>query len=374
MSAIKVIVPETRREKKDFLMLPWQLYKEDPYWIPPLRVDQEENVGYRYNPFYKENRIENFLALRDGKPVGRISAIRNQGHLNRYNDQTGFFGFFESIDEEEVAHVLFETAAEWLRGQGLKVMRGPMNPSMNHTLGLLVDGFDSSPFFMMTYNPRYYEKYFDSFGFKKSQDLYSFWGKIDMLPKVQARYLSACEHIVERYNVNVRTVSRKNFGKDVEQFLNIYNQSLTNTWGFVPFSDEELRHMASGLKWLIVPELTIGVELEGKLVGAAFCLPDYNPRIREINGRLLPFGWYHLIRKKSELKRIRIISTNVLPEYQMMGLGLVLLNGLVPQALKCGLQEAEFSWVLESNQYSRGSLERGGAIRNKTYRIYDKGL
>lgn len=368
---LKIIVPKSRKERNQFLLLPWEIYKGDPYWIPPLRMDQEELTGYRYNAFYIENRIQNFLALRNNKPVGRISAILNVGHLNRYHDGIGFFGFFESIDDQEVADALFEAALQWLAQQGATKIRGPMNPSMNHTLGLLIDGFDSSPFFMMTYNPPYYEKLIENIGLRKSQDLYSFWGQIEMLPKVREKWLVPCEKIIERYGVNVRYLRKKNFAEDVRLFLDIYNRSLSNTWGFVPYSEAELTQTAASLRYLMVPELAVGVELDGQLVGASFCLPDYNPRIKAINGRLFPFGWYYLLRKKSELKRIRIVSTNVLPEYQMMGLGLVLMNALVPCALDWGIKEAEFSWVLESNTYSRGSLEKGGAVRNKTYRVYD---
>ncbi len=156
-------------------------------------------------------------------------------------------------------------------------------------------------------------------------------------------------------------------------FLDVYNRSLTNTWGFVPMSANEIKKMANSLKLLMIPDLALCAEINGKPVGATFCLPDYNPRIRAIKGRLFPFGFIKLLyNREAAIKRVRIISTNVLPEYQMSGLGLVLLNALVPKAVACGVQEAEFSWVLESNQFSRGSLEKGGAIRNKIYRVYER--
>ena len=374
MSEIKIITPASRRDRKRFLLFPWEIYKNDPHWIPPLLASEKGLLGYAKEPFYERNQIQTFLAVRDGKVVGRIAAILNVGHLERYNDKVGFFGFYESIDDQAVADALFAAAADWLKERGCETMRGPMNPSMNHTVGLLIEGFDSSPFFMMTYNPAYYERLFESVGFAKSQDLYAYWGKIDMLPKVRERYLRTAEMIQERYDVKLRPLDKKHFEADVRMFLEIYNRSLSNTWGFVPFSDAELSEMAASMKYLMVPELAIVAEVDGKTVGATFCLPDYNPRIKAINGRLFPFGFLKLLRKRSEIKRMRIISTNVLPEYQMTGLGLVLLNALVPKTLECGVQEAEFSWVLESNQYSRGSLEKGGAVRNKTYRVYYKNI
>ena len=374
MEEIKIIEPKGFWKRRAFLNLPWKLYKDDPYWIPAIRMDEKELVGFKKTPFYERNRVQTFLALRGKEVVGRIAAIYNVGHLERYNDGVGFFGFFECVDDQAVANALFDAAAAWLKAKGCTTIRGPMNPSMNHTVGLLIQGFDSSPYFMMTYNPPYYEKLVEGWGFTKAQDLYSFWGSIDMLPSVRDNYLDKCERIRERTGVVLRKVDVKHFQRDVEQFLTIYNRSLSNTWGFVPYSDAELKALAFGLKFLMVPELVIGVELEGKLIGAAFCLPDYNPRIRAIKGRLFPFGFIKLLRRKDKIKRMRILSTNVLPEYQMLGLGLVLVNELVPKTLEWGIQEAEFSWVLESNQFSRGALERGGAKRSKTYRVYDRAI
>ncbi|MBP5621057.1 MAG: GNAT family N-acetyltransferase [Thermoguttaceae bacterium] len=373
MSEIKISIPTSKGDRKRLLTFPWELYKNDPYWIPPLLSEEKGLLGFGKDPFYERNKVQTFMATRDGKIVGRIAAILNVGHLERYNDGVGFFGFFESIDDQEVANALFDSASQWLKEQGCATVRGPMNPSMNHTVGLLIDGFDSSPFFMMTYNPQYYEKLVENAGFSKSQDLYSFWGKVDMLPKVRERFLKTAEMIQERFNVKLRPVNTKRFTDDYELFLNIYNRSLTNTWGFVPMSENEIKAMAASLKLLMIPELAIIAEIDGQPIGATFCLPDYNPRIKTINGRLFPFGFINLLRKREEaIKRIRVISTNVIPEYQMSGLGLVLLNALVPKALECGVQECEFSWVLESNQFSRGSLEKGGAVCNKTYRVYDK--
>lgn len=371
MPDLKVIPATTRREKKDFLQLPWTIYEGDPNWIPPLRGNQRELVGYNRHPFYDENSIQTFVAYCDGRVCGRIAAIVNQGHIDRHKEQRGFFGFFECIDEQRVADALFDAARAWLAERDIHCFRGPTNPSLNHELGLLIDGFDSPPTFMMTYNHPYYEKLIESYGFKKAQDLYAYWGHIDMLPKINERLAPISEQIVERLNLKLRPLNKSNFVEDVRSFLHIYNQSLGNTWGFVPLSDAEVRHTADGLKHLMVSELALAAEVDGKMVGAAFGLPDYNPRIKKINGRLFPFGFLHLLRRKKDIKKIRLISTNVLPEYQLMGVGLALLSAMVPLVVGWGLEEAEFSWVLESNSFSRGSLEKGGAILNKTYRLYD---
>jgi len=260
---------------------------------------------------------------------------------------------------------------QWFADQEVYCLRGPTNPSLNYECAMLVDGFDSSPTFMMTYNPPYYPRLTENYGFRKTQDLYAFWGHMDMLPKIREKLKPVADQIVERYNVVVRPMDTSRFQQEVETFLDIYNRSLVSTWGFVPMSKSEVKHMANGLKQLIVPELAIATEVDGKMVGAAFGLPDYNPRIRDIDGRLFPTGFIHLLWKKNRIKKIRLISTNVLPEYQRLGLGMVLMSGIVPKALEWGLEEAEFSWVLESNSLSRGALQKGGAKLTKTYRIYD---
>ena len=371
MSELVVRRVSTRRERKQFLDFPWALYRNDPNWIPPLRGNQKEMVGYSRNPFYDSNLIQTFLAYRDGEVCGRIGAVLNYGHIERYDDLRGFFGFFESVDDQEVANALFEAARGWFADQGITKLRGPANPSLNYEVGLLVDGFDSPPTFMMTYNPAYYARLYENYGLRKAQDMYAFWGHISMLPKIAEKLKPLCEQIIERYNVRVRTLDTSRFIEDVKMFLSIYNRSLTNTWGFVPMSDREMEHLAKGLQLLMVPELAVVVEVDGRPVGAAFGLLDYNPRIRDINGRLFPFGFIHLLRNKHKIPKIRVISTNVLPEYQLQGLGMVLMQGFVPKAMEWGLQEAEFSWVLESNSLSRGALQKGGAKLTKTYRVYD---
>ncbi len=361
----------TRRERKQFLHFPWTVYRGDPLWIPPLRIEQKELVNFRPHPFYLQNEIQTFLAFRGGAVCGRVAAILNHGHNERHGERRGFFGFFECLDDVEAARGLLGAVKDWLAARGMRSLRGPTNPSQNYTLGLLIDGFDSAPWFMMTYNPPYYERLLEECELQKTQDLYAFWGKREMLPPIYEKLNPICEQIRERVGVTIRELDPSRFQKEVEAFLSIYNRSLESTWGFVPMSREEVVHMAKGLRWLIVPRLAVGAEVDGELIGASFGLLDYNPRIRAINGRLFPWGFLRLLWNKRRIKRMRIISTNVLPAFHRLGVGMVLLNGMVPRGLDWGLEEVEFSWVLESNSLSRGSLEKGGARRTKTYRLYD---
>lgn len=374
MSRVEISPVETRSDRKEFMELIWRLYKGDPNWIPPIRMNQEELVGFRKHPFYEVNRCQAFLARRDGQVVGRILGIVNQGHVKRFKENRGFFGFFESIDDQEVAHGLFRAAGEYLKSQGMSDVRGPCNPSLNYETGTLVDGFTTPPTFMMTYNPPYYDALIKSFGFEKTQDMYAYDGNIEMLKTMDPKIMQMVELVRDRYKVKVRPVNRKNFAKEVMLFLRIYNLSLQGTWGFVPLSDAECKAIGASMKILINPRTTSVIEVEGEPVGVGLGLPDYNPIIKKIDGRLLPFGWLRLLLERKKITKMRIVSTNVLPEWQRFGLGLVLLERMLPDCLALGITDAEFSWVLESNNLSRGSLERAGLSPSKTYRLYDRSL
>jgi GNAT superfamily N-acetyltransferase len=373
MPQLEIIPVESRRHRQQFFDLPWDLYRGDANWVPPLRVVKKELLGFKHHPFYDDAEIRNFLALRDGAPVGRLAAIVNHAHNRWYHEQRGFFGFFESIDDQDVACGLFDAARQWFAGQGIEAVRGPVNPSLNYEVGLLVEGFDEPPWFMMTYNKPYYARLIEGCGFRKAQDLYAFWGHLGMLEEVTSRLSPLSQSVLERFQLHCRPFDTRRFDEEIRTFLDIYNRSLVNTWGFVPMSDGEVKKQAAGLKHLIVPELTTVAEVDGKPVGTMFGLLDYNPRIKAIDGRLLPFGFLKLIRNRKAIKRIRLISTNVLPEYQSWGVGIALVARLVPDALAWGIQEAEFSWVLESNDLSFKTLKKGGAKISKRYRIYDIG-
>ena len=360
MTQISVVPVNTKAQEKLFLELPWKIYGNNDYWVPPLRIDQKERVGFAKHPFYDTNARQAFLAMRGDEVVGRISAHLNAAHNERYNEKRGFFGFFESIDQQEVASGLLDAAAGWLREQGMTDMRGPCSPSQNYECGLLTDGFDIQPTFQMPYNLPYYQRLCETYGLEKTQDLISFWGHRDMLQSLDQKMGFVIEEAKRRFKIVLRPINKKKFMEEVYMFLNIYNRSLVGTWGFSPLSDAEVRALGIGLRFLIVPEMTSVAEVDGKPIGAVFGLLDYNSRIKKIDGRLFPFGFLRLIMNRKSIKRVRLVSTNVLPEYQRWGVGLVLMSRLVPEVAKWGIEIAEFSWVLESNHLSRATLERGG--------------
>ena len=370
MAEIAIQPVETRSQQQRFIRLPWRIYQDDPCWMPPLIMSQEELLGFRKHPFYDRSKSKSFLVTRGGRDVGRITAIVNAGHIDRYKEQRGFFGFFECDDDVAASRALFQAAGDWLHAQGMTCIRGPANPTLNYECGLLIDGFDTPPFFMMTHNRPWYAHLVEDAGFAKIEDMFAFYGKTSMLDGIDPKLATMVQGVKERFGVTLRPLDKSRFAEEVRMFLHIYNESLGGTWGFVPLTPGEVDHMAASLKYLIEPELAIVAEVGGKPVGAVFCLLDYNPRIKAIDGRLFPFGFLRLLWNKKAIKRLRAISTNVVPEYQAWGIGLVLMSGLYERFIKWGLEEVEFSWVLESNYLSRRTLERGGAIVTKKYRMY----
>ena len=371
MADVVVSPVRTGRDRKDFFNLPWDLYRDDPYWIPPLQHNQKQLLGWKYHPFQKIAEIETFVARRGKTVVGRLAAILNHEHNRVHKEERGFFGFFECRDDQEGANALFDAAKAWLAERNIHAIRGPANPSMNYECGLLIEGFDSSPTFMMTYNPPYYARLIEGYGFRKTHDLLAYMGELNQLPEVQARFEPLFKQVVDRTGVTLREMDKSRFMQEVELFLETYNRACINMWGFVPFTADELKATAKNMQHLVLPEMALAAEVEGKTVGCILGLPDFNPVIKQINGRLFPFGVFKLLKSRRRLRRIRIISIDVVPEFQRWGIGLVLMGGLIPRGLELGLQEAEFSWISETNDLARLGLEKGGANLVKRYRMYD---
>lgn len=372
--AIKVWPAESRSDRRAFNEIQKKIYRNDPFWMPPIWRNQDELVGFRKHPFYDNAESHPLLVARGDRVVGRVVAIVNHGHNRRYEEQRGFFGFFECEDDSEAASALLAAAGRWLRERGMTDVRGPVNPSLNYECGMLIDGFDSSPTFMITHNPEYYQRLWTDFGFAKTQDMFCYHCDTSYLDTLDPKLAFILSEVKRRFDVTTRPIDFKNFNQDVAVFLDIYNRSLEGTWGYVPMSPTEIKHQSTALRLLLIPELTSIALVDGKPAGAGFGLLDYNPLIKKINGRLFPFGWLTLLRKRKTLKRVRLISTNVLPQYQKWGLGLVTLERVLYEALNYGITEGELSWVLESNSLSRGTIERGGARRVKTHRLFDRKL
>ena len=370
-SLIEVTAVTSRSDRQRFLDLPWSIYRSNPNWVPLLRMNQKAMVGYAKHPFYDVATAQTFLARRGGEVCGRISAIINPNHNHRHNDQLGFFGFFESVDDKDVAAALFDAAKAWLVERGMTTMRGPVNPSMNYECGLLVDGFDSPPTFMMTYNPPYYQRLLESYGFEKSQDMFTFGESIELLNVVGPKLARVIEAAQERFRVKVRKFDKRHYQREVRMLLEMFNRGTVGSWGFVPLTNDEAKHLGNDLRFLMEPNLVRIAEVDGEPVGVLIGLLDFNPLIKQIDGRLFPFGFLRLLFGRKRLTHCRFMSANVLPEYQRWGLGLILIGANEEYVLERGIKTGEFSWVLESNSLSLMTLKKANMKLQKTHRLYD---
>ena len=375
MSGPVVVRPAVSwRDHRRFQRLAWSIYAGDLNWVPPILAQERQLPGWGQHPFFDNAEIVTLLAERGGRVVGRLAAIVNHVHNRKYHERRGFFGFFECIDDAAVAGELFEAGQDWLRQRGMTAVRGPVNPSLNYTCGLLVDGFDRPPCFLMTYNPPYYAALVESCEFAKSQDMYAYEMDTGRLAALTARYKPAVLAALESSKLVFRPFDPGKYQQQSETYLDIYNRSLEGTWGFTPLQPREARHIADELRHVIVPELAVFAEIGGQPIGAVLALLDYNQILRKLNGRLFPFGFVRLLTGRRHITAARVMAITMVPGYQSAGLGIVLLDNLVGAVAKWGIERYEFSWVLESNVRSRGTLERAETKITSTYRLYDKAL
>ncbi len=369
LRVVPAVGGETRRA---FIRLPWGLYRDDPFWVPPLLADVRKALDPDAHPFHLHSEVLPYLALRGDRPVGRICAIHNRRHVEFHGEPVGFFGFFESEPDEAVAAALVEAAAVWLRERGLETVRGPASFSTNEQAGLLVEGFDGPPAILMPYNPPWYRDLLEAVGFRKAKDLlaYRMVDRGDFLPE---RLVRASEAIRRRTGVGVRELRMSTFEEELAVVRRIYNRSWERNWGFVPMTDEELSFMARELRPVVDPELTLFAETaEGEPVGFVLGLPDFNEVLRHLNGRLFPFGWAKALRHRRRIRRMRVVTLGVLPEHRGRGIDALLYTALIRNGLEKGIGEAEQSWVLEDNDLMRRPLERLDGRVYRRYRLFDR--
>ena len=369
MGGIEVVAVNGSKGLKQFVELPFALYRNYPHWVPPLRIAVKELLDRKKHPFYAGAEAELFLALKSGEVAGRVAGIIDKNHNRFHEEQAGFFGFFECIDDVEVARALLEAARSWTFGRGAKFLRGPVNPSTNYECGMLVDGFDSDPMVMMTYNPPYYPELMDKVGLVKAQDLLAYVShaqKIDMrkIGKVADKALS-------KNGVTVRTINMKNFEGDVALVWEVYRAAWARNWGFVPMSREEFVQMGKEMKMILKPELVLIGEVGKRAVGFALALPDVNQAMKRANGSLFPTGLLKILYYQRLIKSVRVLALGVVKEYRTTGLAAGFYATLVRNARKLGYGDCEMSWILEDNVLMNRSAEAMGAKRYKTYRIYD---
>ena len=327
------------------------------------------------NPFFEHAEAEYFIAERDGHIVGRIAAISNRLHNETHGDQVGFFGFFECIDDQEVANALFKASSDWCRALGHDVLRGPASFSVNDECGLLVDGFNTPPALMMPHNPRYYIQLIEGAGFRKAKDLLVYQGgsEAGYVP-VPERLARATELIRQRQGISLRPLNMKDFEGEVERIKELYNSAWEKNWGFVPMTEHEIDHLAEQFKPVVIPELVPMAEKDGKLIGFGIALPDLNVVFRKNrSGRLFPVILKLLWDlKMKRIRRARILLLGLVPEYQGKGIDAVLYHWIWTKSGDRGIYWGEAGWILEDNPAMNAGLEKMTFRVYKTYRLYDR--
>jgi GNAT superfamily N-acetyltransferase len=366
----------TPKDRTAFIMFPFGLYRNDRNWVPPLISERQEFFDPARHPFYKHADVALFLALRDGKVVGTIAALINHRHNEFHNERTGFFGFFEVIEDYAVAERLLATARDWVKERKMDRIRGPMNFSTNEECGLLVDGFDSPPVVFMTYNPRYYEDFLLRFGFTKAMDLWAYLLTAEGVNPdgsgFQPKVLRVVEDVRKRLGtVVIRPADMKHFDSEIERFKAVYNSAWERNWGFVPMTDEEVDHFARGAKGFLDPELVFVAEDQGKPIGFSLTLPDINQALMRVHGRLFPFGWIPFLLDRRRIDTARVFAMGVIEGYRSRGIDAIFYFETAKAIVRRGYRRAEMSWILENNVMMNRLIQMMGGKVYKTYRVYD---
>ncbi len=374
---------------RDFMRVPHLTQGHDPYWVAPislelgpLQIGEGPRFNPKVNPWFQHGEVMFWVAERDGQLVGRISAQIDQNHLKLYNDATGFFGFFECIDDQEVANALFEAGFAWLREKGMKRCVGPFSFNINDPdAGLLIDGFNCRPRVAMGHAQPYYQKLVEDAGFAKAVDMRAYLTPMDTaLPFKQLQWLK--RRLARNPRLAVRSLDPKRYDEDFAAIVDIWRAGWVDNWGSIPMTEAEGKYLAEETKLIVIPELVSIATVDGKPAAMCMALPDFNEMIWDLKGKLLPFGWAKLIwrvlTRRSFLSGTRVILMGVSPEYKnkSMGSQLALLTvGAVREAsLKLGMLVCEMSWVLETNTQTCHSIEEIGGKVYKTYRMFERAI
>ena len=366
-----IIEANSKKEIKQFIDFPHQLYDGDPNYVPELYLAQKEMFDRKKYPFFEYGDVQCFLAFKHGKPAGRIAAIKNKRYNDYHKSNVGFFGFYDFIDDQDVAEGLFQHAKEWLASENYEAIIGPTNFTTNETAGYLVDGFDGPPKIMMTYNKPYYDRMMKSMGLSKEMDLFAYF-----IPSFEAsdksiKLSGMIEERLKKQGITIRNINLKNFKSEVALIKNIYNQAWENNWGFVPFTDAEFSHLADGLKMLADQDFAFIAEDNGEPVAFSISLPNINEvTINFKRGRLFPFNIIKLLLNKNKVKSVRVLATGVKEAYRKKGIEAIFFAKNILEARKRNLEGGEASWILESNDMMVKAAEHLNGVKYRIYRLY----
>ena len=352
-----------------FIKFPWNIYRDYPSWVPPLIVEMRHKLDPRKNPFFEYGQVKLFGVCNEShEMVGRIAAIFNPVHRYIYRESTGFFGLFECINSVDVARRLFTTAKVYLSKFGCTHLAGPVNFNTNGESGLLIDGYDESPTLMCNYSPPYYTQLLSACGFIKVMDLLGYEGRLGhVFPQ---KYLDVFKRVSEKNEINVRSFNRNQFSQEIATIREIYNGSFRDVWGFLPLSSSEAEAMGKNFISFSDDELVWIAEFKNKPAGLILALPDVNEILKDINGRLFPFGIFRFLLRRRHIRGVRVMVLCVLPPFRSMGVETLLIHRVHQRILSAGYQRAECSVVNENNIRMRNILENFGFRLTKRYRVY----
>ncbi len=374
MTRQEIQVEEVKNQQNlmTFIRFPWEIYQGNQFWVPPLIKDQLLKLSPGH-PFRAHSEMILFMARRGDKMIGRIAGIIDHHYIEFHQEKVGFFGFFESISDAEVAKTLLSRIAAWLKEHGMEKMAGPMNPSTNDECGLLIEGLDSSPCLMMPYNPRYYASLLEDFGLKKTMDLYAYF--LDKHSFQEDRLTRITDRVKKREpQLWVRPLKLRDFDHELKIIKEIYNQAWSKNWGFVPLTEEEINLLAKELKPLAVPDLILFAYWGDEPVGFSVALPDYNEVLKHLNGKVGILGGLKFLYYSRKIKTVRVMLLGVKQAFRNKGVEVLLYIETFRRGPQAGYLQGECSWILETNIPMQHGLEAMGGRRYKTYRIYEMPL
>jgi hypothetical protein len=375
MITIEKIDASNKKKMKEFIDFPHDLYAKDPNYVPELFVAQKDLLDPKKHPFFEHSKIELFFAYKDGKLAGRIAAIRNNNHIKFTGNNEAFFGFFEVIEDYEVAKQLFDTATAWVKKEGLTAIIGPTSMSTNEVFGWHINAFDIPPMMAMGYNKPYYSGFAERYGFAKKVDFYAYYVTSEQVSDKALRVSEAFENRLKTKGITIRSVNMKKFNEEAEQAHKVFNSAWDKNLGFVPMTKNEFMHLCKDMKTIMDPDLCYVAEHEGKIVGFSFSFPDINQVLKDVKrGRLLPTGILKLLFNRGKIDKMRVVVLGVIEGYRKMGIEACFYAKTIKTGRQKKLMAAEMSLILETNEMMNQALININAEVYKTYRLYQLAL
>lgn len=376
MGGVTIRPVRGRRQLKEFVRVPFRVHREHPQWVAPLLFERMQFLDPSKNPWFEHGEAELLIAERDGEPVGRISAHLDHRWDEFQGGEDAMFGFFETVDDAEVAGALVQAATEWAEARGRRRLLGPMDFTTNDEVGILVEGFERRPMILQPWHPPYYAELIEGLGFAKAIDLLM-WelrlGDLKQGERFDPSIHAAAEKALREEGITIRNMRKREMAAEVRRFMDVYNEAWGDNWGFVPITDAEVEFQAKNLKQVLDEEWTYMAEKDGEVIGAALTLPDVNQVLAELDGRLLPLGWLRFLRGRSKIDRLRVFALGVKHDYRHSGVAAGLyLKHLETATLPGRIKWGEMGWILETNEPMNRAMDGMGGKVVKRYRLYER--